>query len=73
MSGASRVTAVFKSPLTFGYGESQCGGFLAKELAEAGIHVVYITGKAKKPSYVVIEDNSVEIKDASHLWGKRLF
>jgi aldehyde:ferredoxin oxidoreductase len=29
-----------------------------------------ITGKADKPVYIYIEDGRVEIRDASHLWGK---
>ncbi|MET1123692.1 MAG: aldehyde ferredoxin oxidoreductase family protein [Archaeoglobaceae archaeon] len=70
LPGASRMTAVFKSPLTFGYGESQCGGFVAHEMAKSGVHFLHITGKAEKPVYIVVEDGSVEIKDASHLWGK---
>ncbi|AGK60605.1 Aldehyde:ferredoxin oxidoreductase [Archaeoglobus sulfaticallidus PM70-1] len=70
LSGASRVTAVFKSPLTFGYGESQCGGYLAYEMKKAGIDFLYITGKARKPVYISVEDRNIEIKDASHLWGK---
>ncbi len=70
LSGASRMTCVFKSPLTFGYGESQCGGFAAYEMRKSGIDLIYITGKAKKPVYLVVEDKSVEIKDATHLWGR---
>jgi aldehyde:ferredoxin oxidoreductase len=29
-----------------------------------------VTGKAKKPVYILIDDDKIEIKDASHLWGK---
>ena len=70
LSGSSRMTCVFKSPLTFGYGESQCGGFIAHEMKKSGIDIVYIKGKAKKPVYLLIEDGKAEIKDAAHLWGK---
>lgn len=70
LSGASRMTAVFKSPLTFGYGESQCGGFIAHEMSKTGVHYLFITGRAKKPVYVVLDDDKVEIRDATHLWGK---
>ena len=69
LSGASRMTCVFKSPLTFGYGESQCGGFAAYEMRKSRIDFVYVVGRADKPVYVLVEDGSVEIKDASHLWG----
>jgi len=73
LPGASRLTCVFKSPLTFGYGESQCGGYIAYEFKKAGVDFLCITGKSKKPIYLLIEDESVEIRDASHLWGKNTY
>ncbi len=69
LSGASRMTAVFKSPLTGGYGESQCGGFAPHEMALTGIDVLMISGKSDNPVYIVVDNNGVEVKDASHLWG----
>ncbi|MCD6493479.1 MAG: aldehyde ferredoxin oxidoreductase family protein [Archaeoglobaceae archaeon] len=73
LSGASRMTCVFKSPMTNGYGESQCGGFLAPEFKKAGVDFLYITGRAEKPVYLLIEDDNIEVRDASHLWGKDTF
>ncbi|MCD6494271.1 MAG: aldehyde ferredoxin oxidoreductase family protein [Archaeoglobaceae archaeon] len=73
LSGASRMTCVFKSPMTNGYGESQCGGFIAHEMRKTGIDILYIYGKAKKPVYLLIENDNIRIKDASHLWGKDAF
>jgi len=73
LSGASRMTAVFKSPLTGGFGESQCGGFAPHEMALTGIHFLMITGKSEKSVYIVVENGNVEIKDASHLWGLDAF
>ncbi len=70
ISGASRMTCVFKSPMTNGYGESQCGGFIAYEMKKTGIDFLFITGKAKKPVYISVKDEEIEIRDASHLWGK---
>lgn len=70
LSGATRMTAVFKSPMTFGYGESQCGGFAAYEMAKSGVDCLFITGKANEPVYIVLDDGDVEIKPADHLWGK---
>lgn len=70
LSGASRMTCVFKSPMTDGYGESQCGGFVAYEMRKAGIDFLFITGKADKPVYLVVEDKDIQIRDASHLWGR---
>ncbi|WP_457591182.1 aldehyde ferredoxin oxidoreductase family protein, partial [Geoglobus sp.] len=73
LSGASRMTAVFKSPLTGGYGESQCGGFAPHEMALTGIHALMITGRSERPVYLVVEDGSVEVKSADHLWGLDAF
>jgi aldehyde:ferredoxin oxidoreductase len=40
-------------------------------LKSAGYDHVVITGKAKKPSYLKIIDDDVEICDAGDLWGKK--
>lgn len=73
LPGASRITCVFKSPMTFAYGESQCGGFLATEFRKAGVDFLFITGKADRPVYLLIDNGEVEIKNASHLWGRDTF
>ncbi len=73
LSGASRMTAVFKSPLTGGYGESQCGGFAPHEMALSGVHVLMVAGRSEKPVYLVVEGGCVEIKPADHLWGLDAF
>ncbi len=73
LSGASRLTCHFKSPLTGGYGESQCGGYIAHEFKKAGIDVLMIKGRAEDAVYVLVEDGSIEIRDASDLWGKDAF
>jgi aldehyde:ferredoxin oxidoreductase len=70
LPAVSRFTTCFKSPLTGIWGEANSGGNLAPELKAAGYDGVAITGNSKKPVYIVIEDESVEIKDASDLWGK---
>lgn len=70
ISGQSRMTAVAKSPLTSGVGDSQSGGFWPAELKFAGFDGLVIRGKAEKPVYLWIHDGEVEIRDASHLWGK---
>jgi aldehyde:ferredoxin oxidoreductase len=64
---------VFKSPLTGGWGESQCGGHFAPQLKYAGYDMLIITGKSEKPVYVTIEDEEVRFWDATHLWGEDTF
>jgi aldehyde:ferredoxin oxidoreductase len=73
LSGASRLTCHFKSPLTGGYGESQCGGYIAHEMKKARIDILMIKGKAANPVYLIIEDEKVEIMDADDIWGKDSF
>ncbi len=65
-----RVTVTAKSPLTGGFGDSNMGGHWGAELKYAGYDQVVIQGRAKKPVYIWIDDDKVEIRDASHLWGK---
>ncbi|MBM4462971.1 MAG: aldehyde ferredoxin oxidoreductase family protein [Chloroflexi bacterium] len=71
--GGSRFSACAKSPLTNMWGESNCGGNFAPELRAAGYDGIILTGAAKKPVYLVIEDDKVELRDAADLWGKDNF
>ncbi|MGD0918571.1 MAG: aldehyde ferredoxin oxidoreductase N-terminal domain-containing protein [Thermodesulfobacteriota bacterium] len=45
------------------------GGQLPSEIKFAGYDHIVIKGKAAKPVYLFINNNDVEIRDASHLWG----
>lgn len=64
-----RTALVSKNPLTNGIAHSTAGGNFHQELKFAGYDGLLITGKAEKPVYVLINDDEVEIKDASALWG----
>jgi len=65
-SGRYNVSA--KSPLTGFFGDANSGGHWAAELKYAGWGNLVFYGKADKPVYVWIDDENVEIRDASHLW-----
>jgi aldehyde:ferredoxin oxidoreductase len=65
-----RYMVVTKSPLTGTIASSNSGGFWGAELKFAGYDAMIIEGKASKPVSIFIEDDKVEIRDASHLWGK---
>jgi aldehyde:ferredoxin oxidoreductase len=69
-SATARTHVMAKSPLTGLLGSANMGGFFAPELAWAGFHHLLIKGKAEKPVYLWIKNNEIEIRDASHLWGK---
>mgnify|MGYP005854197795 CR=1 FL=1 len=65
-----RYMVVTKSPLTGTIACSNSGGYFGAELKFAGYDAIIFEGKADSPVYLNIADDQVEIKDASHLWGK---
>lgn len=65
-----RYMVVTKSPLTDTIACSNSGGYFGAELKAAGYDMIIFEGKAEGPVYIAIEDDKVEIKDASLLWGK---
>ena len=69
-TGGNGHAFVAKSPLTNGVGEAKAHGFFGSELKRAGYDAVIFEGKAEKPVYVWIDDDSVQLMDAKHLWGK---
>ena len=70
VSGVSRCCITAISPETGGAGDTQLGGSIGPMIKRAGYDAVVITGKAKSPSYLMVDGDKVEIKDAIHLWGK---
>jgi len=69
MAPCNRFCIVTKSPLTGAFSDSYAGGHFGQELKYAGYDVVIISGKAKKPVYIWIGDEDIDIKPADHLWG----
>jgi aldehyde:ferredoxin oxidoreductase len=65
-----RYMAVCKSPLTGGWGDANSGGFFGSGLKSAGWDSIFISGIAASPKYLLVTDNRIELKDASHLWGR---
>ncbi|MCX8150519.1 MAG: aldehyde ferredoxin oxidoreductase family protein [Candidatus Bathyarchaeota archaeon] len=61
---------VSKSPATGAIGEAVAHGTFGAELKRAGYDAVILTGKAEKPVYLWIDDDSVQLLDAAHLMGK---
>ena len=69
-TGGNGHAFVSKSPQSFGVGEAKAHGTFGTELKRAGYDVVILKGKAERPVYVWIDDDSVQLLDASQLWGK---
>ncbi len=72
--GASRFEVVGKSPMTLpeGFCYGNLGGYFAPFLKKAGYDGVVVSGRAERPSYVLITDGRAEIRDAASLWGKNV-
>jgi len=70
VGGCGRNSVGGKSPLTGAYGDAEVGGYWGAELKQAGYDAIIVDGRAESPVYLWIKDGEVEIRDASHLWGK---
>jgi len=68
--GANRTIATTISPQTRLLAFSMMGGFWSPELKFAGYDKVIITGRSPSLVYLWINNDKVEIRDASHLHGK---
>jgi aldehyde:ferredoxin oxidoreductase len=67
---SQRWTVSSKSPLSGFVGDGNCGSAFGLRLKQAGYDVLIIEGTSDKPVYIWIDEDNVEIKDASHLWGR---
>ncbi|MTI79685.1 MAG: aldehyde ferredoxin oxidoreductase [Firmicutes bacterium] len=68
--GNGKWSVITKGPLTGTYLDSAGTGHWAPYLKKAGYDLLVIEGKAEKPVYLYINDDVVEIKDATQLWGQ---
>ncbi|MGM0603813.1 MAG: aldehyde ferredoxin oxidoreductase family protein [Bacillota bacterium] len=72
-NAGGRLDVVTKGPLTGGIAGSNTGGYWGSELKYAGYDMLVFEGRADKPVYIWIDNGEVEIRDASHLWGKNTY
>jgi len=54
-------------------GATGLGAYIPNEIKWAGYDNIIVEGKSDKPAYVYINNDSIEFKDASHLWGKDVY
>ena len=59
-----------KNPLVT---RSGFGGYWGAELKFAGYDAIVVQGKARKPVFINVVDDEVDIMDASGIWGKDTF
>ena len=57
------------SPLTKGHGDSNMGGHMGPTLKFAGYDMIIFSGISPKPVYLYIDNDKVELRDASDYWG----
>lgn len=67
---SGRHAVVSRSPLTTIFGESDVGGTWGAALKKAGYDGIIVTGRAERPVYLWVNEDRVEIREASHLWGR---
>jgi aldehyde:ferredoxin oxidoreductase len=68
--GANKMNISTLGPMTGGWASSCSDSYIGGQLKRAGYDSVVIHGRAHRPVYLWICDKSVEIRDASKLWGK---
>ncbi|MEM0380445.1 MAG: aldehyde ferredoxin oxidoreductase family protein [Desulfurococcaceae archaeon] len=68
-----KLVVASKSPLTNGYGDGNIGTLTSVYLRKTGFDAIVIEGVSKKPVYIYIEDDKVDIRDAEDLWGRDAF
>jgi len=66
----SRAAICGISPSTGLWGETTTGGKFPMRLKGTGYDAILVVGNAEKPVYLYINEDRMEIRDASHLWGK---
>ncbi len=67
--GASKVSVVSKSPLTGLIHDSSAGDYFGPLLRKAGYQALVVEGASRDPVYLWIENDRVEVRDASRIWG----
>ncbi len=68
--GANKMNISTLGPMTGGWASSCSDSYLGGQLKCAGYDSIVIEGKAHTPVYLWIHDDRVELKDATHLWGR---
>jgi len=68
-----RFVVVTKSPTTGTIFDSHAGGYFGAQLRRAGFAAIVFHGKSDSPVYLWINNDDVEIRDASNIWGKDVY
>ncbi|MCF7791472.1 MAG: aldehyde ferredoxin oxidoreductase family protein [Victivallales bacterium] len=67
---SGRTSVVSKSPLTSGWCEADVGGKFGDFLKKSGYDGLIVKGRAESRSYINIDGDNVEIRNAENIWGE---
>jgi aldehyde:ferredoxin oxidoreductase len=67
---SGRSIVITKSPLTGTIFDANAGGHFGNPLRKAGYAGLILEGRSSSPVYLWINDDNIEFRDASHVWGK---
>ncbi|HDO20236.1 MAG: aldehyde ferredoxin oxidoreductase family protein [archaeon GB-1845-036] len=73
IASSGKMVVASKSPLTGGYGDGNVGTMASVHMRRAGYDALILEGVSEKPVYIYVEDDKVEIRNASDLWGLSTF
>lgn len=68
-SSRTNITSLFPTNPYNAVGDSHMGGNFAAQLKYAGYDAIIVEGKASRPVWLRIEDDSISLEDASRVWG----
>jgi aldehyde:ferredoxin oxidoreductase len=69
---SNRFSVSTKSPLTGTVLDANSGGYWGMQFKKAEYDALIVRGRAEKPVYIEIKSDTIVIKDAAQLWGKRV-
>jgi aldehyde:ferredoxin oxidoreductase len=73
VAGGAKFSIVGISPLTGTFADTAAGAAWGPSLKDAGYDFLIVEGASEEPVYLLIIDDHVEIRSASHLWGANSF
>jgi aldehyde:ferredoxin oxidoreductase len=65
----ARFNVTAKSPESLGLGDANCGGLFAAAMRKAGFDRLIVLGRAERPSYLLLDDGQITLREADGLWG----
>ena len=69
---SGRTMVITKGVETGAIACANAGGFFGPQFKQAGYDMVILEGRAEKPVYLWISDDNIEIRDAQHVWGRKV-